>query len=88
MTTTTAYPHVQLMINNEWRAARGSAVIPVHNPATGEVIGSVAHATIADLDDALAATAKGFEVWKNTPAVKRSEIMRRIDDFGARQTAD
>jgi succinate-semialdehyde dehydrogenase / glutarate-semialdehyde dehydrogenase len=76
MTTTTAYPHVQLMINNEWRAARGSAVIPVHNPATGEVIGSVAHATIADLDDALVATAKGFEVWKNTPAVKRSEIMR------------
>ncbi|MEY3783621.1 MAG: hypothetical protein RIS97_1800 [Pseudomonadota bacterium] len=76
MTTTTVYPHVQLMINNEWRAAKGNAVIPVHNPATGEVIGSVAHATIADLDDALAATAKGFEIWKNTPAIKRSEIMR------------
>jgi succinate-semialdehyde dehydrogenase / glutarate-semialdehyde dehydrogenase len=74
--STTAYPHVQLMINNEWRAAKSNAVIPVYNPANGEVIGSVAHATIADLDDALAATSKGFEIWKNTPAVKRSEIMR------------
>ncbi|MDO8768373.1 MAG: aldehyde dehydrogenase family protein, partial [Burkholderiaceae bacterium] len=76
MSTTTAYPNVQLMINNEWRAARGDAIIPVHNPATGEVVGSVAHATIADLDDALIATAKGFDIWKNTPAIERSKIMR------------
>ena len=54
------YPHVQLLINNEWRAARGGATLAVHNPADGSVIGSVARATIADLDDALAATEKGF----------------------------
>ena len=70
------YPNVQLLINNEWRAARGEATIAVHNPATGEVIGSVAHARVADLDDALATAAKGFEVWRNTPALKRSEVMR------------
>ena len=70
------YPNVQLLINNEWRPARGEATIAVHNPATGEVIGSVARAAIADLDDALAAAAKGFEAWRNTPAVKRAEVMR------------
>ena len=70
------YPHVQLLIDNEWRAARNEATLKVHNPATGEVIGSVARAGIADLDDALAATAKGFEVWRNTPAIKRGEVMR------------
>ena len=70
------YPNVQLLINNEWRPARGEATIPVHDPATGEAIGSVARAGIADLDDALAATAKGFEVWRNTPAIKRSDVMR------------
>ena len=70
------YPHVLLLIDNEWRAARAPATIPVHNPATGEVIGSVARAGIADLDDALAAAAKGFEVWRNTPAIKRGEVMR------------
>ena len=70
------YPHVQLLINNEWRAARGNATIAVHNPADGAVIGSVAHATIADLDDALQATEKGFAVWRNTPALDRSRLMR------------
>ena len=76
MTTAHAYPNVQLLINNEWRDARGGATIPVHNPADGSVVGSVAKATIADLDDALAAAAKGFAVWKNTPAIERSKIMR------------
>ena len=70
------YPNVQLLINNEWRPARSEATIPVHNPATGAVIGSVARAGIADLDDALAAAAKGFDLWRNTPAIKRSDVMR------------
>ena len=70
------YPNVQLLINNEWRAARGGATLPVHNPADGSTIGTVAKANTADLDDALAAAAKGFEVWKNTPAVERAKVMR------------
>ena len=71
-----SYPHVQLLIDNQWRAARGEATLKVHNPADGSVIGSVAKATIADLDDALAATAKGFETWRNTPALERCKLMR------------
>ena len=70
------YPHVQLLINNEWRAARSNATIAVHNPADGSVIGSVARAGIADLDDALAAAAKGFASWRNTPAIERAKVMR------------
>jgi succinate-semialdehyde dehydrogenase / glutarate-semialdehyde dehydrogenase len=70
------YPAVQLLINNEWRAARSGATMPVHNPADGSVIGSVAKAGTADLDDSLDAAAKGFAVWKNTPAIERSKIMR------------
>ncbi len=70
------YPNVQLLINNQWRAARGEATIAVHNPATGLAIGSVARAGIADLDDALAAAANGFEVWRNTPAPERAKVMR------------
>ena len=45
-------------------------------PADGKVIGTVAKATIADLDDALAAAAKGFEIWRNTPAFERARLMR------------
>ncbi len=71
-----SYPQVQLLINNEWRPARGNATLPVHNPADGSVIGSVARATIADLDDALLSAEKGFAVWRSTPALDRSKIMR------------
>ena len=71
-----SYPQVQLLINNQWRAARGEATLPVRNPADGSVIGSVAKASIADLDEALAAAAKGFELWRNTPALERAKLMR------------
>ena len=81
------YPHVQLLINNEWRPARSNATIPVHNPADGSVIGSVARASVADLDDALAAAAKGFQVWRNTPALERSKVMRAAAGL-LRQRAD
>ncbi len=70
------YPHVQLLINNEWRPARGGATLDVHNPADGTVIGTVARATTADLDEALASSAKGFEIWRKTPAIERARIMR------------
>ena len=46
------YPNVQLLINNEWRPARGDATLNVHNPTDGKVIGTVARASIADLDEA------------------------------------
>lgn len=75
------YPSTQLLIGNEWGPAQSGETLPVLNPATGEDIGTVAKASTADLDRALAAAAKGFEVWKNTPAVERSKLMRRAADI-------
>jgi LysR family glycine cleavage system transcriptional activator len=40
-------------------------------------IGRVAHASKADLDRALAAAQKGFETWRDMPAVERAKTMRR-----------
>ena len=74
--STTTYPHVQLLIDNTWRDARAGETLAVLNPATGERVGTVAHARKADCDDALAATVKGFEVWRKTPATERARLMR------------
>jgi succinate-semialdehyde dehydrogenase / glutarate-semialdehyde dehydrogenase len=52
------YPDVLLCINNIWTTAADGRTIPVVNPATEEVIGSVSHAGRADLDVALEAAAK------------------------------
>jgi succinate-semialdehyde dehydrogenase/glutarate-semialdehyde dehydrogenase len=71
------YPNTQLLIDGQWRDAAGGKTLAVVNPATGKEIGRVAHAGIADLDLALAAAQRGFETWRDTPAVERSAVMRR-----------
>ncbi|QUS35272.1 NAD-dependent succinate-semialdehyde dehydrogenase [Falsirhodobacter algicola] len=76
-----SYSDTQLFIDGTWRAARAGGTIPVIDPATEEQIGTVAHAKPEDLEDALAATAKGFKVWSATSAYDRSRMMRRAADI-------
>ncbi len=71
------YENVQLLIDGAWAPSDSGKILLVVNPATGEPIGTVAHAGIADLDRALAAAARGFQVWKHTSAYERSKVMRR-----------
>lgn len=71
------YPHTQLLIAGQWQDAADGRTIAVHNPANGAEIGRVAHAGVADLDQALAAAQKGFETWRDIPAIERGRIMRR-----------
>ncbi len=72
----TKYAPVELFIDGQIQGA-GNKRLPITNPATGEVIGTVAIATSQDLDDALASTAKGYRVWRNTAAVDRAAILNR-----------
>lgn len=85
--TAPRYPDTQLLINGEWRNALGGRTIDVLNPATGEVIGKVAHAEKVDLDAALDAAAKGFKIWSATSPNDRSKLMRRAADL-LRERAD
>ncbi|MGC8477865.1 MAG: NAD-dependent succinate-semialdehyde dehydrogenase [Acetobacteraceae bacterium] len=75
------YPDVQLLIDGAWTRAEGGRTLPVVNPATGEVNGTVAHASRADLDRALAAAEKGFRAWRKVSAYDRSKLMRRAADL-------
>lgn len=69
------YRSVQLFIDGAWSAAADGRTLPVINPANEEQIGTVAHAGIADLDRALAATERGFAVWRKTPAMARAKVL-------------
>jgi succinate-semialdehyde dehydrogenase/glutarate-semialdehyde dehydrogenase len=66
------YPNLQLFIDGEWKSRDGQ---PVLNPADDSVLGTVPHATRADLDAALEAAEKGFKVWSRTSPAKRAEII-------------
>jgi succinate-semialdehyde dehydrogenase/glutarate-semialdehyde dehydrogenase len=76
-----SYVDTQLYINGEWRPARSGRTLAVLNPATEEVIGTVAHAGKDDLDEALEAAAKGFAQWKKVSAYDRAKLMRKAADI-------
>jgi succinate-semialdehyde dehydrogenase/glutarate-semialdehyde dehydrogenase len=76
-----SYPNVQLYIDGKWRAAASGRTIPVINPATEETIGTVAHASRGDLDEALAAAEKGFKTWRSISPYERSKVMRKAAEL-------
>jgi succinate-semialdehyde dehydrogenase / glutarate-semialdehyde dehydrogenase len=66
------YPELKLLINGEWISRPGH---PVINPADEASLGTVPHATTADLAAAVAAAEQGFQVWRRTSPAKRAEII-------------
>jgi succinate-semialdehyde dehydrogenase/glutarate-semialdehyde dehydrogenase len=75
------YTDLALYIDGQWLNGSGRESEEVVNPATGKTLGTLPHASKADLDAALAAAEKGFKVWKETSAYDRSKIMRKAADM-------
>ena len=71
------YIDTQLFIDGKWQAPAEGRTLPVVNPASGKEIGRVAHAGRPDLDRALEAARRGFELWRDTVPAERSKIMRK-----------
>lgn len=68
---------VQLLIDGTWREAQGGAWLDIVNPADERVIGRVAKAGVADLDEALASSKNGFATWRKTSVMERSAYLRK-----------
>ncbi|MEY4056130.1 MAG: hypothetical protein RL519_1465, partial [Pseudomonadota bacterium] len=64
-----------LFINGSWKIGEGRDLFPVVDPASGETIAEVPLASPADLDEALAASERGFAVWKAAPAEQRAAVL-------------
>lgn len=77
-----AYPEfLELLIDGVWRQGGGSATTPVVNPATEEVLGHLPLCSAADLDEALAASLRGFRIWKSMTAKQRADVMEKAADL-------
>ena len=72
-----AYPNTLLLIDGVWRPASTGRTEPVVNPATGQVIGTFAHASQDDLEASAAAVKKGFDAWRRVSAFDRYKVMRK-----------
>jgi succinate-semialdehyde dehydrogenase/glutarate-semialdehyde dehydrogenase len=90
------YPDVSLHINGQWTQGAEGRSEPILNPATGEKIGTLAHATKPDLDMALKASEDGFKTWRKVSPYDRYQTLRkaaniirsRADDIGKIMTQE
>jgi succinate-semialdehyde dehydrogenase/glutarate-semialdehyde dehydrogenase len=67
----------ELLIGGTWRPSASGATMDVLNPATEEVLATVADADVADGAAAAAAARDAQAAWAATPARARSEILYR-----------
>jgi succinate-semialdehyde dehydrogenase/glutarate-semialdehyde dehydrogenase len=71
------YPDLALHIGGAWLNGNGRQGEDVINPATEKPLGRLPHAGASDLDAALEAARKGFEVWRATSAYDRAKVLRK-----------
>jgi succinate-semialdehyde dehydrogenase / glutarate-semialdehyde dehydrogenase len=78
---------VDLFIGGQWRTSSSGHRIEVFDPATEELLASVADASEEDACSAVDAAAKAADGWAATAPRKRSEILRRCFDLMTRDAA-
>ncbi|NNF07778.1 MAG: aldehyde dehydrogenase family protein [Candidatus Eisenbacteria bacterium] len=87
----------RLFIGGEWEAASSGETFESINPATEEVIGSVASGDEADVDRAVKSARSAFEgKWSAFPPAKRAALLQKLagailknrDAFAAIEVAD
>jgi succinate-semialdehyde dehydrogenase/glutarate-semialdehyde dehydrogenase len=69
-----------LLIGDAWREGSTGKRIAVYNPGNGEVIASIADASLEDCMAAVDAAEKAAPGWAATPARQRAEILRKCYD--------
>ncbi len=71
------YAAPRLLIDGQWRAGRSALTHPVIDPANGQQLDQLGLASEADLDDALHASQRAFDVWREVPAHERCARLER-----------
>jgi succinate-semialdehyde dehydrogenase/glutarate-semialdehyde dehydrogenase len=69
--------HTDLYIDGQWRAGSSGTRFDVVNPATEEVLASVASAEISDAEAALDAAESAMALWAAQTPRHRSEVLRK-----------
>jgi succinate-semialdehyde dehydrogenase/glutarate-semialdehyde dehydrogenase len=69
-----------LFINGEFRKGAG-ARLPVQNPATGEVLGHIAAATVGEVEEAVCAARGAFQSWASEQPKTRANALHRLGDL-------
>lgn len=77
-------PYTQIFINNEFIPAVSGKTFPTINPTDGTKIADIAEGDKADVDNAVAAARKAFEMgspWRTMDASKRGVLLNKLADL-------
>lgn len=77
----TSYENLALYIDGEFVQGGGRVLQPVVDPATGETIGQLPHATRDDMDRALASAERAFSTWRHVSPTERGAILRKVGEL-------
>ena len=86
----------QLYINGKWVDSDDGSTVNVDNPATGEILGTIARGGTAETRRAIEAAQKVMPAWNRRTAKERGDILRRwyelmhehVDDLGMIMTLE
>ncbi len=65
-------------IGGSWLRPTGGEVLPVYNPATGEVIANLVTSSPQDVDRAAQAAYAAFQEWRRVPPTERVQYLFRL----------
>ncbi|WP_439588884.1 NAD-dependent succinate-semialdehyde dehydrogenase [Hydrogenophaga sp.] len=69
------FDKLALLIDGAWTRGTSGKEEPVINPATGQMLGMLPHASAADIEAAVQAAQRGFLVWSRVPAMERRRVL-------------
>lgn len=64
-------------IGGTWQTVQTDQMLPVPNPATGELLAEVPLSPTGDVDAAVRAAREAFEQWRQVPVTERARVMFR-----------
>jgi succinate-semialdehyde dehydrogenase/glutarate-semialdehyde dehydrogenase len=67
----------KLYIDGQWQDSESGKRIKINNPATGEIVASIAYGSRIDAEKALDSAEEAFLGWKSMTAYERGELLNR-----------
>ena len=81
MVTTDAQPTIAHWLDNKSFPGTSTRTAPVTNPATGQVTGQLALASVEDVRAVVEAAAAAFPAWRDTSLAKRTQVLFRFREL-------
>lgn len=74
-------PFTPLYIDGEWRPSSTGATFDVHNPTSGNIVGTAAAASAEDCAAAVQAAGRAFKTWERSSLSQRRDLLIKASDI-------